>query len=987
MMKTTWVAISTFWVVFALASFRVSSLCSAAEPVDFGKQVAPILEAKCVRCHLPGNRKGDMSLATIGDLAENEYVVPGDPDSSYLVDLVASSDDVPPEMPKDGEPLADEEVALIRRWIGEGAEWPETVVLRERSKADASWWSLQPLQRDKSGQAEDSIDGFIDGQLAAKGLSRNPEADRRTLIRRATYDLTGLPPTPEEVATFVDDPDPKAYEHLIDRLLTSPHYGERWGRHWLDVVRFGESNGFERNVIINSLWPFRDYVIRSINADKPFDQFIREHLAGDVIGKDDPEVAVGSAFLVAGPYDDVGNQDPVQVAQIRANTLDEMIGATGQAFLGLTVGCARCHDHKFDPITQKDYYGLYATFAGVRHGEVPLATAKAEKKRAATLKPLSDERSKLERAQKELKARVMNRAKGRLGEYEAKWTRPSVDRSGTEERFGTVVARFVRLVCESRDTSPGVASGFRVDEFEVWSDGEEPVNVALASNGGKASGKAREIEDFPGAYGPHNAIDGKSGAQFIAGGTDLTIELAKETAINRVVFSSARNEKTPEHGTFAFVADYRIEVSKDGVEWREVAHGRDRKPVGMESGTTAHRDHRLLQLEMTTEERGELARLSRELAAVKRSIAAVPTLPSVWIGTRNEQDGAGPFHIFVGGSPQKQGAEVTPASLSVFDARVAEDGGTIASYRLASDAGEAERRRALADWITDPANPLTPRVLANRLWHYHFGTGIVDTPSDFGYMGGRPTHPKLLDFLAVKLMENGWRLKPMHRLIMMSATYRQSSTFHEEAARQDGDSRLLWRFPPRRLSAEEIRDTILVLSGKLRAGGWNGAVGERPSVSAGDALVPDGGPGFRLYHFMQDNVCTYVPLKTHGPETYRRAVYHQNARASVVDLMTEFDQPDCAFPTPRRAETTTPLQALTMLNHQFTLDMAGFLAERLQGEAGSDRGGQVRRAWELCYSRAPRDDEVAACVDLIERHGLAALCRVLLNTSELIYVE
>ncbi len=262
---------------------------------------------------------------------------------------------------------------------------------------------------------------------------------------------------------------------------------------------------------------------------------------------------------------------------------------------------------------------------------------------------------------------------------------------------------------------------------------------------------------------------------------------------------------------------------------------------------------------------------------------------------------------------------------------------------------------------------MTPRVLANRLWHYHFGTGIVDTPSDLGYMGGRPTHPELLDFLTIKLKENGWRIKQMHRLIMMSETYRQSSAFREEAAMVDGDSRLLWRFPPRRLSAEEVRDTMLHVAGKLD--------------------TKQGGPGFRLYHFMQDNVCTYVPLDKHGAETYRRAVYHQNARATVVDLMTEFDQPDCAFSTPKRAATTTPLQALTMFNHSFTLDMAAALAERLKRDASDDIAAQVNHAYQLCYSRSATNDEIDACHELISHHGLAALCRVLLNTSELIHVR
>ena len=934
------------------------SLCCSAtaadEPIDFSKQVAPIFEQHCVRCHSPGNSKGDVSLATFDDLKSNEYVIAGDPEGSYLIELVTSQDGEPPAMPKEAKPLSDGEVDLLRQWIGQGAKWPDGVVVKEKAKADASWWAYQPLKTNAA-----TIDEFIRTKLAEKELTLNPPADRRTLIRRATYDLTGLPPTPEEVQAFVNDPDLKAYERLIDRLLESSHYGDRWGRHWLDVVRFGESIGYERNVIVNDIWPFRDYVIRSINKDKPFDQFIREHVAGDVFGKDNPEAAVGSAFLVAGPYDDVGNQDPVQAAQIRANTLDEIIRATGEAFLGMTLGCARCHDHKFDPITQEDYYGLYATFSGIRHGSVPLATPEQHQARAAKLKPLNEEKAELEKSLAEHDAALLKRAREKLTEYEAAWTRAPVDRTGTEDRFEPVKAKFVRLICEAQDSNPNSATGFGIDEFEVWSAGEASKNVALSNNGGRATGNARKIEDFPGAYGPQHAIDGKTGARFLATGTDLTIELAEPTLVDHVVFSSARNETTPEHRKFTFVAEYRIEVSVDGEQWHVVSSSRDREPIPR----PALVNHRLLQLETTAEDRAEKQRLQRELAAVNREIAQVPALPSVWIGRRVDADAKGPFHVFLGGSPQKKGDEVAPASLEVLNHKSHD---TLA-YRLGSEAPESERRLAFANWLVHPANPLTPRVLANRLWHYHFGTGIVDTPSDFGYMGGRPTHPELLDFLALKLKENGWRIKAMHRLIMLSDTYRQSSSYRETAASVDGDSRLLWRFPPRRLSAEEVRDTMLMVAGKLD--------------------TRRGGSGFRLYHFMQDNVCTYVPLDKHSPETYRRAVYHQNARASVVDLMTEFDQPDCTFSAPKRAETTTPLQALTMLNHSFTLDMAAALAERLKQEAGDDVATQVDRVYRLCYSRPATKEEVSACRQLVDRHGLAALCRVLLNTSEMIYVQ
>ena len=603
----------------------MSVCCSATadEPVDFSKQIAPIFEQHCVRCHSPGNSKGDVSLATFDDLKSNEYVIAGDPDGSYLIELVTSQDGEPPAMPKEAKPLSDGEVDLLRQWVRQGAKWPDGVVVKEKSKADASWWAYQPLKTNGA-----TIDDLIRAKLAEKELTLNPPADRRTLIRRATYDLTGLPPTPQEVKTFVNDPDPKAYERLVDRLLESSQYGERWGRHWLDVVRFGESIGYERNVIVNDIWPFRDYVIRSINEDKPFDQFIREHVAGDVFGKDDPDVAVGSAFLVAGPYDDVGNQDPVQAAQIRANTLDEIISATGEAFLGMTLGCARCHDHKFDPITQEDYYGLYATFSGIRHGSVPLATPEQHRARAAKLKPLNEKRAEIEKSLAEHDAALLKRAREKLAEYEAAWTRAPVDRTGTEDRFEPVKAKFVRLICEAQDSNPNSATGFGIDEFEVWSAGEASTNVALSNNGGRATGNARKIEDFPGAYGPQHAIDGKTGARFLATGTDLTLELAEPRLVDHVVFSSARNETTPEHRKFTFVAEYRIEVSVDGEQWHVVSSSRDREPIPR----PALVNHRLLQLETTAEDRAQKQRFQRELAAVNREIAQVPALPSVWIG-------------------------------------------------------------------------------------------------------------------------------------------------------------------------------------------------------------------------------------------------------------------------------------------------------------------------------------------------------------------
>ena len=922
--------------------------------IDFEVDIKPLLESRCLSCHNPNNKKGDLSLATAveGTAFSADLFSPRKPEESRLLSVITSSDGNPPEMPKKGEALNSEEVETLRQWIKEGALWPPGIVLREASKATDEWWAYQALTPVEQLKAT-SIDDFIDDSLRAKNLSRNPRADQRTLIRRATYDLTGLPPTPAEVDDFINDTDSNAYERLLDRLLASPRYGERWGRHWLDVVRFGESNGFERNVIINNLWPFRDYVIDSLNRDKPFDQFIREHLAGDVLGKGRPDIEIASAFLVAGPYDDVGNQDAVQAAQIRANTIDEMIRATSEAFLGMTVGCARCHDHKFDPIAQADYYRLYATLSGIRHGSVPWATTKEKLENDKMLAPLNQQKKELEDKIGSLDQAILARAKRNASTHEASWTRPKIVRTGIEDTFRPVTTRYVRLISEGQDTNPKNKRNFNIDEFEIWSSGPSPQNVALAANGSKATGEARQIEDFADAYSADLAIDGEYGARFIATGGTLTIELPELTEVDRVYFSSARGASVPGQGKFTFVGEYRIEVSTDSKVWSTIADSHDRKPVN-----DTMRDHRFRLLERTEEEASQVKTLRQQLAELNRDIRSIPPIKTAFIGRRSQDDAKGPFHIFQGGSPQRKGSEVFPASLSTLEK-------VTPSFELKGQTSEKDRRVALAHWMTHRRNPLPSRVLANRLWHYHFGTGIVDTPSDFGYMGGRPSHPELLEYLAQKLLQEGWRLKPLHKLIMLSEAYKQSSAWNESSARADSDSRLLWRFPPRRLSAEEIRDTILKVAGKLD--------------------LRTGGPGFRLYQFMQDNVSTYEPLDQHGPETYRRAVFHQNVRASVIDLMTDFDLPDCAFSSPRRADTTTPLQALTLLNHSFTMDMSESLASRL--ETHREVKDQIISAFQIAYQRLPSPQELETSSAAIEEHGVRAFCRALLNSNELIYLD
>ena len=749
------------------------SLTAYSENNLFESTIAPILETKCIGCHNTEKAKGKVSVSSFEEMfnGKKKLIVKGDPHKSLLFKVIIPEDGEKAEMPEDGDSLSKSETESIKKWIESGAHWPAGRVLKERSKADKSWWAYQKLNHKKPevksyppGWNKNPIDAFILEQLEKKDLKNSSKADRRTLIRRAYYDLTGLPPSVEEVEAFVNNKSASAYEDLIDSLLASPRYGEKWGRHWLDIVRFGESNGYERNFIINDLWPFRDYVIRSINDDKPISQLIKEHLAGDVIADGNPQVEIGSAFLVAGPYDDVGNQDPAAAAIIRANTMDEIIRTTSEAFLGMTVGCAKCHDHKFDPIKTADYYSLYSTFSGVRHG---------------------------------------------------------------------------RRVWASKE------------EKERFHNESEPLKKEIGQ---------------------------------------LEAQLKKLTA-------------------------------PDQQKEKEAVH--------------------------------------KKLEELKSKLSKVKPLPEAWIGHRSAGDAKGPFHVFKGGDPQKKGEAVTSASISTLSE-------VHKGYSLPENSSESERRLKLAEWITSDENPLALRVLANRVWQYHFGTGIVNTPSDFGYMGGKPSHPGLLDFLAEKLKENNWRLKSIHKLIMTSQAYMQSSEWREKEAKLDGDARLLWRFPPRRLNSEEIRDSMLSIAGKLN--------------------TSMGGPGFRLYKVIQDNVSTYYPLDKHGPETYRRSVYHQNARASTVDLLSDFDQADCTLSVGKRSITTSPLQALTLMNHSFTIYMAGFLAQRAQtGEKDTEK--RITRAFQLAYQRQPSSEELKRSAEFVKENGLKALCRALLNSNEFIFVD
>ncbi len=710
---------------------------AASRPTDpvaakmFADKVAPIFARNCLECHGGSIRKGGLDLATEatartgGD--SGDPIEPGKPDESLLWQQIDSG-----EMPKDRARMTDADKQIIKTWIADGANWGgqevDPFTATDERRAGYDWWSLQPVQHPAPPSVKDAswarneIDRFILAALESKSLTPAPEADRRTLIRRLSFDLTGLPPEPEEVDRFVADTDEAAYENLVERLLNSPHHGERWARHWLDVVRFGESQGYERNRVRENAWRYRDWVVSAFNRDMPYDEFVRQQIAGDVLAPGDLDALIATGYHVIGTWDQVAHLEGSESMKkaARWDDLEDLVGTFGQTFLGLTIQCARCHDHKFDPITQKEYYQVAALFGGV----------------------------------------------------------------------------------------------------------------------------------------------------------------------------------------------YQQEKEKSGIDLR-----------------------------------------AREGGASFSGVAHVPITrqPAV-------------FSVMDRGDYRKPLAQVAPAALKSFPSLSGDLG-------LARNAPEAQRRLALARWLSDPRNPLVARVMVNRIWYYHFGRGLVETPSDFGYNGGRPSHPELLDFLTSRFVDGGWKIKDVHRLIVQSATYRQASQVRNETAEAlDSEDRLLWRANRRRLEGEAVRDAVLAVSGSLNR--------------------KIGGPSYRDVKLDKGMNDTFTePTGEFTEATNRRTLYRLWARSGNHPMLESLDCPDPSVMAPRRTSTITPIQSLSMLNDVFMEKCAEELADRVRTETGEDADQQINRVWRLALSRSPGDRERTVARSFIQERGLAPLCLVLFNTNEFLFVD
>lgn len=968
--------------------------------VDFAKDIAPIFEAKCAKCHGPEKQKSGYrldvkSIALTGGEASAPNIVPGKSAESPLVKYVAGLEE-DMKMPPKGEPLSADEIALVRRWIDDGAEWPESASVQLSDPRD--WWSLKPpVKHAPPGEGTaNPIDGFIAAKLAAKGLAMAPEADARTLGRRVYFDITGLPPSPEALDAFVADPRADKYERLVDSLLGSTAYGERWARHWLDVVHYGDTHGYDKDQPRPNAWPYRDYVIRALNEDKPYARFVQEQIAGDVLfpGTRDGIEALG--FIAAGPWDLIGHaevpEEKIDGKIARHLDRDDMVANTIGTFTSATVHCAQCHNHKFDPISQEDYYSLQAVFAALDRADKKydldpaIAARRAElsarkqsleaKEREFAERVAKAAGPELAKLEKEIKAAESAASQGRRPEYGwhsgiekmqevRKWVQVdlgsavSLDRvvlAGVWDDFNGIGAGFgfpVRFRIELSDepefrSVPGVVAGMDLVDFA--NPGTAPQTFPAGGKSGRylrvtATKLAPRMNDFIFALSELQAFDAAG----------------RNVALGAVVTSGDSIE--------APVRWARKNLT-DGIY--PAATGGGENLAGLRQKRDA-----LLGAVVNAGLRAEREANASALGAVSKEIAKLPPANVVFAGTVHTGTGTFKGTGAQGGRPRtitllargqvtQPGREMQPAALSILDGVVP------STFRLPPDSPEGARRAALAKWITDERNPLTWRSIVNRVWLYHFGRGLVDSPNDFGRMGAAPTHPELLDWLSVTFRDDmGGSLKKLHKLILMSATYRQgSSAVSPKAEQMDSGNSLLWRQNRRKLEAEAVRDAVLAVSGKLNPA--------------------PGGPGWKDFVVKHPEHSPHYKYELADPEdstTWRRSIYRFIVRSQTNPFMTALDCADPSMRIDKRNESVSPAQALTLLNNGFMVSQSVHFAERVKKEAGENVGAQLARAYRLATGRAPGADEMNRLVLFAQKHGMANACRVILNLNEFTFID
>ena len=900
-----------------------------AQTVDFKRDIQPILENRCWDCHSADAQEGDLRLdQRLGMLRGGgsgiAAIVPGKPDQSYLLDVISHRDpDL--KMPPESDRIPEKEINLLTQWIKQGASWPGQEEVD--SKLESDHWAFQPIVRPqvpgKPKKGKNTIDAFLQAELKRQGLKYSASAEPLALLRRVSIVLTGLAPTPEETTTFLatwKENSDKAYSDLVDRLMSSPHFGERWAQHWLDVIRWAETNGSEANLYRKNSWVYRDYVVRAFNEDKPYDLFVREQIAGDSLGSGE-----ATGFLVSGPHVPAATvgREPAAIRQARADRMDEIIQTVGPSILGMTIGCARCHNHKFDPVSLKDYYALTAVFEDIEFG--------GRQPEYAEQHPLSQRGAEIlaqiDTLREKLKA---------TGGWEEDWG------AYRELHFPAVTTKAVRVRFKTMYVG--------LDELEFFGPKNLGQNLALANYGTKLTGfPAAGIENrnplariSDGEYGTMawRARVAKDADQY----PYVQFDFKSNELVDRLRISSNREyyydtdylERMPTLPRYEFDVDYQKE---DGSWQPWVGTWFVNKKL--------NQDH---------PERQAILKEIQNLVLAYFEQGPQPSFVGRFIKPQIT-------HVLLRGSPESPRDEVAPAGLELFSGNLG----------LSSESSGDERRLAFANWITGDQNPLTARVMVNRIWHHVFGTGIVSTTGDFGQAGAPPSHPELLEWLSAEFVSpekqssnnHNWSMHHMIRLMVMSDAFRQSSLPNSDGLEKDAGARLLWRFPPKRVEAEVIRDSILLASGKLN-----------PSI---------GGKSYRI-HNQKKTYAQWEVVNNYGPHTWRRLLYQERMRRVDDQIFTAFDFPDCGQVRAKRPVSTTPLQALNLLNSQFVLEQTKFIAERAMAESDSKLPAAVERCFHLLLGRTPDKDELKVCLSLADQYNLSIVCRALINSNEFAFL-
>ena len=934
---------------------------SPAEPIDFGRQIQPILAKRCYACHGPDKAEGGLRLnskeAAFAKLESGTHAITAkDATKSELLKRVTSREEGV-QMPPEGAPLTDSQIALLRRWIDEGAEWKE------------HWAFLAPVAQQPPVVKDvkwvaNPIDSFILSKLEQKGFVPAPPADKTALLRRVTFDLTGLPPTLADVESFLADTSPAAYEKVVDRLLQSQHYGEKWARHWLDVVRYADTNSFERDGAKPNAWRYRDYVIRSFNSDKPYDQFVREQLAGDELPTVTSDSIIATGFYRLGLWDD----EPADRLLALYDGFDDIITTTSQAFLGLTVNCARCHDHKIDPIPQRDYYSLLAFFQGITpngnpNPQVERAVFENEEARVAFEAKQQAHKNKLDSTQAAILA-IEKDFRDRVSKTDQQADVPDIDE--LEYRFyrdtWEKLPKFDELKAESTGKLDGffdISSATREFSFGFVFTGmlKVPVDGTYvfeldSDDGSRLTIDGKQVVEHDGIHGTGSPKVAK--ATLKKGRSPIRLDYFQGP-------TGAKGLVVKWYGP-GFEQRYLSSTTEEGEPiGNRRGKKRDFNQLIKQRGPSVLGQPKFDEYQAATKQLEDLKRIKIEADYALCVTEIGPNPPETFLLKR--------------GNPQSPGDKVVPAFQSVIG------GGVPIIPPPAPGAKSSGRRLALANWIASPDNRLTARVMVNRLWQHHFGRGIVRSPNNVGLLGDSPTHPELLDWLAAKFSADGWRMKPVHKLIVMSNTYRMSSQGNETALAKDPLNQLFWRFDMRRLGAEELRDTILATTGQLNAKLFGPGIFPEISdeVKAGQS-VPGSG-----WHTSPKE------------EQTRRSVYVQVKRSLVLPILSDFDVADSDTTCAARFATTQPTQALGMLNGKFLNDQAAEFAKRLRKEAGDKVEPQVTLAYRLALGREPDKTLIQRGLQLIgvlqSKHGQTAdqalnqFCLLVLNLNEFVYLD